>query len=179
MFSFLQLSLVIILTWAFRSSNRGLPLRSGTTARIPPWAGTLGTRSVPGRVRGGHPASLRPLSLAVNSGFRPGRDGGRRGQEAWARGPGGTPGPPDCTAASVAAGGARAGGAAALLPLAGPPPHLLAQQARACMTVAFVLEASELGAAASFTQESGGNSARLRRSLGSTLAGARQHPRYP
>lgn len=63
--------------------------------------------------------------------------------------------------------------------LAGPPPHLLAQQARACMTVAFVLEASELGAAASFTQESGGNSARLRRSLGSTLAGARQHPRYP
>lgn len=107
----------MISTWAFWSSNSGTPSSLGDNCPYPTCAGTLGTRSVPGRVRGGHPASLRPLPLAANSGFRPGRDGRRRGQEARLRWPGGTPGPLEDTRASVAAGGVRAGGAAALLPL--------------------------------------------------------------
>lgn len=134
------------------------------------------TSSVLGRVGGGHPASLCPLPLAANCGFRRGTQGGRRGLDAgWddgtgrrllgkARGPGRQREGRGQGAQQLLF--LRAGAAYAQTGLALPAP--------ACANVS---SASEPRGAASFADEGGGNSARLLGSPGSTLPVTREDPR--
>lgn len=147
--------------------------------------GALSTVSVPGLVGGGRRASPRPLPLAANSSFRPGREGWRRDPEAWLRARSWTPGPWEGGHAGQCGGwrgtdrGRSGAPSSRLAPLSHRAHRLRAAGTglRCCPLHPGGLQARRCRA--SCAEEGGGNSARFPRSLGSSLAGPRKDPWYP
>lgn len=159
----------------------------GSKCPRPTSPGAWGTRSVPGSPGGleavAPPASARSPSR-LPAGGRAAEGPGGLGNCSAAAGAEGDPGPQRGAVARgpgwPPAGRGQGAQPGSFLSAGAASAHNGSVLRRpACATVASVPAASEPGGAASVVAEGGGNFARLPRSLGSTLARAREDSRYP